>query len=1149
MSSQYKANNFIHLRVHSSYSLASGAIMVNQLAELAARHNMPAVAVSDHGNLFGLLEFSLAAVKSGVQPIIACELKILHKQQENNLHKKAKTYDEVLLIAKNEQGYHNLLKLVSKSFLEKDALSTNHVTFEHLKSLSDGLIILLGHHKSAVGRLILDENPKEAERILSLYQQVFNDNLYLEIMRHGLQEEEIINDELIKLAQKHKLPLVATNDVYFATREMHEAHDILSCIAGGRYASQKDRPKLTAEHFFKKPREMCRLFADVPEAIDNTLKIAQRCSYLPQTREAMLPHSPTTEGRSEAEELEAQARDGLKDHLATDPYYTDFSEDDKIPYHERLEYELGIINKMGFAGYFLIVSDFIKWSKESNIPVGPGRGSGAGSIIAWTTKITDLDPLRFGLLFERFLNPERVSMPDFDIDFCQERRDEVIDYVRHKYGTDRVAQIITFGKLQAKAVLKDVGRVLQMAYRQVDDICKMIPFNPLAPVTLQQAIDMDKSLRDARRNDADVAKLLDIALKLEGLNRHSSTHAAGIVIGDCPLDEIVPLYKDPKSDMPVVQYSMKYTELAGLVKFDFLGLKTLTTISKTVDLLTQQGVEIDITKINLEDKKTFELLSKGEAVGVFQLESSGMRDCLVKMRPDKLEDIIALISLYRPGPMENIPTYIACKHGSEEVEYPHPLLEECLEETFGVIIYQEQVMQIVQILGGYSLGGADLLRRAMGKKIKSEMDAQREIFIKGALINNLTKKNASDIFDLVAKFAGYGFNKSHAAAYALIGYQTAYLKANHPVEFMTAILNNDINDTDKINSFIQEVKRMKITILPPEINKSKALFSVEIEGDKKFIRYGLAALKSVGKQAMLDLENIRIEKGDFTDVFDFAAKCGSSVANKRQCENLVKAGSFDALDGNRHKLFQAIEQIIKYAALSQKEQQSNQVSLFGGAQETVTRPKINDAKDWSNKAKLSYEFDAFGFYLTRHPLDSYKEILLKNNVTSSGNFDKISNESNVKLAGVVINSKQRSGKNGRFATMTLSDLEGVFELSLYDDDLIERSRDLMANGAKITLSAFARKDEGGIRFIVQSLNNLEEEFAGFSSKVNIFLKNHQEMETIRDLLDDDGEQNMEVFFTLYEKNCEINIATNENFRTSEKSMTKIRALENVIKVL
>ncbi len=827
---------FIHLKTHTTYSLCKGAIKIPDLVKKAVLEKMPAVGISDCSNLFAALEFSSTCKKSGIQPILGCEILVDFELQENKNLSNLDIEESLAkfpLIATNEEGYKNLMSLVSHSYLNRKSGISPHISFNLLKNHSKGLIALSGNINGIIGKLIVSNQDKKLESVISELLNTFGkDNFYIELCRHNIKEEDQLEDKFIEIAFKNSIPLVATNDIYFLDEDMFEAQDILTCVGEGKTFLEPNRKRNSKEQYFKSSEEMIELFSDIPEAIENTVNIAKKCHIMAFERPPTLPKFNSSENFDESEELNTQAKEGLKLRLKRkfEIEEIDLVKQKEIEedYFKRIDFELSVIIKMNFSGYFLIVSDFIKWAKNNQIPVGPGRGSGAGSVVAWALQITDLDPIRFGLLFERFLNPDRVSMPDFDIDFCQSRRDEVIDYVQNKYGSDYVAQIITFGKLQARAVLKDVGRVLQMPYNQVDRICKLIPFNAIEAVTLEKAIEMDKDFQNAIREDAQINKLVNIGLKLEGLNRHASTHAAGVVIGDKPLHEICALYNDEGSSMPAVGYSMKYAESAGLVKFDFLGLKTLTTISETVKLIEKnRGIKIDISNIRLDDKETFEMLAVGDSIGVFQIESSGMRSVLRQMKADKIEDIIALISLYRPGPMDNIPTYIRRKHGEEKIEYPHPLLENTLKETYGVIVYQEQVMEIAKVLAGYSLGAADLLRRAMGKKIKEEMDQQRAIFVEGAMKNGVEKNQASEIFDLVDKFAGYGFNKSHAAAYALISYQTAYLKAHFLPEFLTASINLEIDNTDKINIFLQVAKSHKIPVLPPSINDSEAYFSVE----------------------------------------------------------------------------------------------------------------------------------------------------------------------------------------------------------------------------------------------------------------------------------------------------------------------------------
>ncbi|MDB5370425.1 MAG: polymerase subunit alpha, partial [Roseomonas sp.] len=854
------SGSFVHLHTHSAYSLAEGAIKIDKLAALARESGMPALALTDTANMFGALEFSQYCSGKGVQPIIGCQLNLTRAASDDRPEVARLAPDPVVVLAMNAQGLENVQRLSSHGYLRDDPSGKPTITLDLLRGHAEGVFLLTGGTFGPLGRLLLEGRRDAAAHLLDALKESFGDRLAVELNRHGLAIERGLDPAMLALADAAGLPIVAANDVYFAKTEMYEAHDALLCIAEGRTLAEPDRRRLTPEHYFKSAAAMRKLFHDLPEACDNTLAIARRCAIMAENRKPELPLCPKVQpGMSEAETVRDMAQKGLEQRLDVQ------GTTEREVYRERLAFELDVIEKMGFAGYFLIVADFIQWAKEQGIPVGPGRGSGAGSVAAWALLITDLDPLRFGLLFERFLNPERVSMPDFDIDFCQDRRDEVINYVRNEYGHDRVAQIITFGRLQAKAVVRDVGRVMGMPYGQVNRIAELIPFNPAKPVTLQQALDGEPRLQEMR-SDEMVDRLMVTALVLEGLYRNASTHAAGVVIGRKPLIDTVALYRDPRSDMLVTQYSMKYVENASLVKFDFLGLKTLTVLQRAVEILAEQGVTIDLATLPLDDKPTYDMLAKGDSAGVFQFEGQGMRECLRMMRPDRFEDLIAAVSLYRPGPMANIPAYCARKHG-EKWEPVHPSMRHLVEETYGILVYQEQVMQISQDVAGYSLGGADLLRRAMGKKIRSEMQAQRKIFVDGAVKNGVPDDKAGEIFDMMEKFAEYGFNKSHAAAYALVAYHTAYLKANHPVAFLAASMTLDLDKTDKLANHMQEASRVGIRILPPDVNRSAADFKVEDQEDgKQAIRFALAAVKRVGMQAMRDMVAARDKGGSFQSI-------------------------------------------------------------------------------------------------------------------------------------------------------------------------------------------------------------------------------------------------------------------------------------------
>ncbi|MDR1494831.1 MAG: DNA polymerase III subunit alpha, partial [Rickettsiales bacterium] len=937
---------FIHLRNHTEYSLCSGMLRLKEFVHSLQSSGLGAAAITDSHNMFGVLEYSMAALKGGIQPIIGCEVTVdgndflFEDPSFLTTAQREENFCKMVLLAKTDQGILNLISLVSQSYLRRKDDLRPHLGPKDLAAKNEGLIVLSGGPEGILGKIVLQKRQERLAKTVEYFQNLFGNDFYIEILRHGLESELNSEDDFLALAYDHSIPLVATNDCYFYSRDMFEAQDALSCIAGARYIGETNRPKLTREHYFKSETEMTELFRDIPEALENSVTIAGKISATVYARKPMLPHFDLPDGVSEVDEIMRLARSGLGERLEQKFIVDRVAEGDRKKvreqYIERLEFELKIITQMDFAGYFLIVADFIVWSKTHGVPVGPGRGSGVGSVVAWSLRITELDPIKFGLLFERFLNPERVSMPDFDVDFCQRGRAKTIEYVQNKYGRDKVAQIITFGKLQSKAVIKDVGRVLEMGYSEVDGISKMIPFN----ATLEEALEMDSDLRARRQSDPDIGRLFDIAISLEGLNRHSSIHAAGIVIGDRPLEQLCPLYFDSYAEMPVAQYDKKYCEEAGLVKFDFLGLKTLTVISDAVGYAKHlRGIKIDIDNLNLEDSETFELLRKADSLGVFQIESSGMIGMLRQIRPDNLEEIMALISLYRPGPMDNIPVYIRRKHGLEKIDYMHPKMEPILKDTYGIVIYQEQVMDVAKSLAGYTLGAADILRKAMGKKIREEMDRQRSVFIEGCRVHSAIEPQLSgEIFDLLAKFAEYGFNKSHAAAYTVISYQTAYLKAHYPVEFMIATLNMEIFDTDRINYYLQDVKKHKITILPPDVNTSDAFFKVEpvdFEGKRNknetyyhnsqelAIRYGLCAVKGVGREIMGDLMAERSKDGPFKDIFDFCRRMGPRVINKKTVESLAKSGSFDSIHSNRRQIHDSCETLTNYAKMLEGEKNSS----------------------------------------------------------------------------------------------------------------------------------------------------------------------------------------------------------------------------------
>ncbi|HEY1301091.1 MAG TPA: DNA polymerase III subunit alpha [Stellaceae bacterium] len=1147
--------DFVHLRVHTAYSLSAGAIRIKKLVGRCRTEQMPAVAITDTGNLFGALEFATACAEAGIQPIIGCEVALAGEKPRGNGSGRSVEPDRIVLLVQSETGYRNLLGLVSRSYLDAEGGTEPVLAAADLAAASDGLICLAGGAKGPVGRLVAEGQTEAAEAALHQLAAVFPGRLYVELLRHGMPEEERSEAGLVDLAYRLGLPLVATNDVYFPDRDFYEAHDALLCIAQGTVVADTDRKRLTPDHFFRSAAEMREAFADLPEACDNTLVIARRCAFLPRPRQPILPVFPTAAGEDEKTALRRAALAGLAARLAAQGV----GEAQAQPYRERLEFELETIIQMGFAGYFLIVADFIQWAKREGIPVGPGRGSGAGSVVAWALTITDLDPLRFGLLFERFLNPERVSMPDFDIDFCQDRRDEVIRYVQQKYGRDRVAQIITFGTLQARAVLRDVGRVLAMPYGQVDRLCKLVPNNPAHPVSLERAIAGEPALQQQRDGDPNVARLIEIALKLEGLHRHASTHAAGVVIGDRPLAELVPLYRDPRSDMPVTQFNMKWVELAGLVKFDFLGLKTLTVLARCLELLKARGVELDLAELPLDDRHTFELLSRGDTVGVFQVEGAGTRDMLRRLRPDRFEDIVAANALYRPGPMENIPRYIAVKHGEEAPDYLHPALESILKETYGVMTYQEQVMQIAQVLAGYSLGGADLLRRAMGKKIQSEMDAQRQQFVDGAVARGVAAALADHIFDQMAKFAGYGFNKPHAAAYALITYQTAYLKANYPVEFMAASMTLDLGNTDKLNLFRQELVRLGIRLLPPDINRSQPAFSVEQASpdpangaSKPAIRYALAAVKGVGAEAMRVLVAERERSGRFRDLADFARRLDPKSFNRRQYESLAKAGAFDALEPNRAQTFAAAEMLLRQASRAAEDRESRQDSLFAALEPNFApRPSLPSIPDWPPVEKLQHEFAAIGFYLSSHPLDAYGNSLDRAGIVRSADLVSAlaANAGNrVRLAGIVVGRKERTSARGsRFAFVQMSDPSGVFEVTLFAETLRE-SRALLEAGRPLSVTVEVSSEEDNLRLTAQKFELLDDAVAHVAAGLKVFVGESEALGALKTVIErgPGGRGRVAIVLDLPEQ--EVEIAVPGAFRVDPSFRAAIRSLPGIIAV-
>ncbi len=1163
-----KPTRFIHLRTHTEYSLLEGAVRVKKLAGLCEVADMPAVAITDTNSMFCALEASVTLSDAGIQPIIGCQVDLAYQPSMPGERPKAPA--PVVLLAQTEAGYENLMKLSSCLYVDKgDQLP--QVTLDELKNHSGGLICLTGGPMGPVGMLLQAGQRPAAETLIEKLHSMFADRLYMELQRHPVDggqpdAERMTERGFVEMAYARGIPLVATNDVYFPKTDMYEAHDALICISEGAYVDQQEaRRKLTPQHYFKSQEEMVTLFADLPEAIENTVEIAKRCAFMTYRRDPILPIF----AEDEVAELRRIANEGLQKRLAVIPHAVSVEE-----YQERLDFELGIIEGMGFPGYFLIVADFIQWSKDNHIPVGPGRGSGAGSLVAYALTITDLDPLRYSLLFERFLNPERVSMPDFDIDFCMDRREEVIQYVQEKYGRDKVGQIITFGALLSKAAVRDIGRVLQMPYGQVDRLSKLIPVEGVKPLSIADALREEPRLREEARNEEVVDRLLNYGQQVEGLLRNASTHAAGVVIGDRPLDALVPLYQDPRSDMPATQFNMKWVEQAGLVKFDFLGLKTLTVIQNAIDQILAagrpihiaadgtelyepiEGAENEINAIPLDDELSYKLYAAAKTVAVFQVESSGMMDALRRMKPTCIEDIVALVALYRPGPMENIPTYCEVKNGLKEIESVHPLIDDILAETQGIIVYQEQVMQIAQVMANYTLGGADLLRRAMGKKIKEAMDAERPKFEKGAAENGVDKKKASEVFDLLEKFANYGFNKSHAAAYAVVSYQTAWLKANHPVEFMSGVMNCDIHLTDKLAIYAEEVRRgLEIEIVPPCMNRSLAAFSVK---DQKLV-YGLAALKNVGAEAMQLIVTGRDDK-PFATLFDIARRVDLKRIGKRPLEMLTRSGAFDQLDTNRRKVFDSLDGLVAYSAAIHEQRNSNQVSLFGEAGEDLPEPRLSPVGDWLPAERLEEEHKAIGFYLSGHPLDDYLPALKRKKALTLEELRLKAERDGAALGkvGVIVTGLQerKSGRGTRFFRMNISDPTGqVAGIAMFPDDA-DAVRAVFDKTNQVVMTLEAKFNEGQFDPVGRSVAPIDAVVADAgASGLRIMIDEPSAAQTVAELLAHATQAAVTagkgpVYFRLFNPSLpgEVDMDTGMEFPVTPQIKGALKSLDGVLGV-
>lgn len=1090
---------FVHLRLHSAYSLAEGAIKIEKLVELCKENRMPAIATTDTNNLFGAMDLSFQCCDNGIKPIIATQLNVQHPTAHD-----AET--SILLYAQNKDGYQNLIQLVSASYLESSSQTRPEVSLDMLAKYADNLILATGGIFGSLGRFLHENNIDEARNYLTFLKQHFDGRLYIELSRHNSTIENEIENNAISLAYDMNLPLLATNNVCFAKADDFKAHDALICISQMCTVYDENRKTSSPEFYFKSQGEMYDLFSDIPEAIENTVILAERCSFMLTKQKPLMPVFKPESGKSQDDELHDMAVSGLEEKLKKFESQENYSAIRK-QYYEQLNYELDVIKKMGFSGYFLIVADYVQWAKSQNIPVGPGRGSGAGSIVAWCVKITEVDPIHFKLFFERFLNPDRVSMPDFDIDFCQERRDEVIAYVQRKYGYDSVAQIITFGKLQARAVVKDIARVMGIGYGTADKVAKLIPFNPTNPVTLQEAIDSESALQELIKTDTKISEIISLSLHLEGLYRQAGVHAAGIVISDKILKKIVPMYKDAKSSMPVTQFSMKFIESASLIKFDFLGLKTLTVIQKALDLINKRedmkGVNLKAQDIPFDDKKTFDLLKSLNCVGVFQIESAGMREVLKRMQPDRLEDIIALVALYRPGPMDDIPRYIACKHGEEKITYLHPKLEPILSETYGVMVYQEQVMQIAQVISGYTLGQADILRRAMGKKHKDEMEAQSKRFILGAVERGVDLHIAEKLFEQMSKFASYGFNKGHSTPYGMLTYQTAYLKANYTIEFLTAIMTLDMNNTDKLFTYYNDARiENHINITPPDVNISESTFTIDYSTNS--IIYSLAALKGSGVGVVDIIVKERQEHGKYTSIFDFAERLSPyKILNRKIMDCFIKAGVFDSLNPNRHQLYESMDLILSVKISLEQE------SLF-----EKNYPELIKVEEWDRSEKAKHERGAIGFYFSEHPMSQYEDLIDRlhlQHLSDAINLPK-------SMVAVVIESaKTKTTKNQqKFGVLQVSDTSSSMEVLVYAD-VFDKYMDLLVPGSIVVMELTRKKGEEQVRFNATNIRKFDKNFSieatttfpqSYSNKsksqhtlLQIKINNEQELSALKKLID------------------------------------------------
>jgi DNA polymerase III subunit alpha len=1129
---------FNNIKIHTQYSICEGAIKIDELAEYCKSKKIKTIGLADSYNLCGALEFSEKLSKVGTQPIIGTQINL----RVNNL------VGKITLYATSEHGYTNLTKLSSLSYLKNKETQSPACELADLITNSKDLILLTGNYYNFFGKLFYANKIKDFDKIIISLKSHFKDRLYFEIQRHGENHEKIFENHLLNSSKSLNIPLIATQEVFYMNNDMYEAHDALTCIGEKNFIDDNNRFKYSNQHYFKNDEELSQLYFDIPEALENNYNFHLRFNFKPKKSKPILPSIADEQNNSPEEALIKQAKIGLENRIKNfilKKNKKKTNEQIKNTYEDRLLHELNIINSMDYASYFLIVSDYIKWAKKNSIPVGPGRGSGAGSLVAYCLDITDLDPIEFDLIFERFLNPDRISMPDFDIDFCEEKRDQVFEYLKTKYK-DGVAHIITFGKLKARMVLRDVGRVLGLPYGHVDKICKMVPFDPSRPLTLQESIDREPRFKEEVRNNKKVKKLLDLSLKLEGLNRNMATHAAGVVIAGNKLAEQFPLYIDHSSNLilPSTQYDMYSSENAGLVKFDLLGLKTLTVIDKTVKRLKLKNITLDISKINQKDEKIFSLLSTGETTGLFQLESAGMREAIKQMKPNKFDDIIALVALYRPGPMSNIPIYNDCKNGIKEPDYIHPTLKEILKPTYGIIIYQEQVMQIAQTLAGFTAGEADILRRAMGKKKKAELDKQKERFINGAIKNGIAKDVANFVFTKIEPFAQYGFNKSHAAAYALIAYQTAYLKTYHKEDFIAATMSTELTNTSKLREFVEELKRLNIEIIRPSINRSFAEFKAT--SGKLF--YGLGAIKSVGFEAISNIVKEREKNGSYKTFVDFINRVDSKNVNKLQLEGLVKAGVFDEFDNDRSKILNSIPKIIQQIKNINDDKNNHQSGLFDSQESSKKEFDFLPFEPWKKKELLTEEFKALGFYLSDHPLNEYEQVFNQLEIIPYNQF--YNNDKNEGLvAGTIMSiQEKKSAKGTPYGIVKFSDKKGEFELFLFAEILVS-NRDKLKESESFVLTLQKDKIIGEAtkkRINVRKILSLEEVINKPYTKVTIELKNIHNLDEIRELLSVNGETEINLIIKHQNKEAFYSLQNNRKFDL--KHLKTLKAKEYVEKI-